>query len=95
MLENLDVTWLFMAIAVVAIFSFILGMALDSLMAGDGFGPIGNMMVVTGGFFLGIFLANLYGIRFYDLQSAVGTGLIGAFVSLGLLSFLKAQLGRL
>lgn len=95
MLANLDVTWLFMAIVVVAIFSFIFGMALDSLMAGDGFGPLGNMVVVTAGFFLGIFLANLYGIRFYDLKTAVGAGLIGAFVSLGLLSFLKAQLGRL
>jgi hypothetical protein len=95
MLANLDITWLLTAIVVVAIFSFIFGMALDSLMGGDGFGPLGNMVVVTGGFFLGIFLANLYGIRFYDLKTAVGAGLIGAFVSLGVLSFLKAQFGRM
>ncbi|TAN01399.1 MAG: hypothetical protein EPN45_12835 [Rhizobiaceae bacterium] len=95
MLANLDLFWLVMAVAVVAIFSFIFGLALDGLMGGDGFGPIGNMVVVTGGFFLGIFLANFYGVRFYDLKVAVGAGLIGAFVSLGVLSFLKAQLGRM
>lgn len=95
MLENLETSWLMMAVTVVAILSFIFGMALDSLMGVEGFGPIGNMLVVSSGFFLGIFLANVYGIRFYDLKTAVGAGLIGAFVCLAVLAFIKAQLGRL
>jgi hypothetical protein len=95
MLASLTVGWLIMAVSVVAILSFILGMALDKLMGGDGFGPIGNMVVVTAGFFLSIFCANLYGYHFHDLKLAVGTGLMGAFVVLGLLSLLKAQLGRM
>lgn len=93
MLATLGIGWLVMAVAVVGILSFILGMALDKLMGGDGFGPVGNMIVVTGGFFLSIFGANLYGYHFHDLKIAVATGLVGAFVLLGVLSLLKARIG--
>jgi hypothetical protein len=95
MLMNLDPTWMMMAFAVVAILSFIFGMALDGLLGDEGFGPVGNTIVVTAGFFLGIFAANLYGIRFYDMKMAVATGLVGAFVSLGILAMVKAGLARL
>lgn len=95
MLMNLDLTWMMMAIAVVAILSFIFGMALDSLLGSEGFGPIGNTIVVTAGFFLGIYVANSYGIRFHDLKMAVATGLCGAFASLGIVAVVKAGLARL
>lgn len=95
MLMNLDATWLLMAVSAVAILSFIFGMALDGLMGGEGFGPIGNTVVVTVGFFLGIFAANAYGIHFYNVRMAVAVGLCGAFVSLALLAAIKAGLARL
>jgi hypothetical protein len=95
MLLNLDPTWLMMAATVVAIVSFIFGMALDGLMGGEGFGPIGNTVVVTVGFFLGILAANAYGIHFYDVKMAVAAGLCGAFASLGLLAAIKAGLARM
>jgi hypothetical protein len=95
MLMNLDPTWMMMAFAVVAILSFIFGMALDSLLGAEGFGPIGNTVVVTAGFFLGIFVANLYGIHFHDMKMAVATGLVGAFACLGGLAVIKAGLARL
>ena len=41
MLANLDLFWLVMAVAVVAIFSFIFGLALDGLMGGAGLPPGG------------------------------------------------------
>jgi hypothetical protein len=95
MLMNLDPTWMIMALTVVAILSFIFGMALDGLLGAEGFGPIGNTVVVTAGFFLGIFAVNLYGIHFYDLKMAVATGLVGAFASLGILAAIKAGLARI
>jgi hypothetical protein len=95
MLMNLDPTWMMMGFAVVAILSFIFGMALDGLLGTEGFGPIGNTVVVTAGFFLGIFSANLYGIHFYDLKMAVATGLVGAFACLGVLAVIKAGLARM
>ena len=95
MLTNLDPTWLLMALAVVSILSFILGMALDGLMGSEAFGPVGNTVVVTAGFFLGIFAANLYGIQFYSIRTAVAAGLCGSFASLVLLAAIKAGLARI
>jgi hypothetical protein len=95
MLIHLDATWLMMAVSVVAILSFIFGMALDGLMGSEGFGPIGNTVVVTTGFFLGIFASNLYGIQFYSVKMAIAAGLCGAFVCLAVLAAIKAGLARL
>jgi len=95
MLMNLDPTWMMMAFTVVAILSFIFGMALDGLLGAEGFGPIGNTIVVTTGFFHSIFTANLYGVHFYDVKMAVATGLVGAFACLGVLAVIKAGLARM
>ncbi len=95
MLWNLDLSWLLMAVAIVAMVSYIFGMALDGVMGSDGFGALGNMVVVTAGFFLGIFVANSYGITLRDLTIAIGAGLGGAFLSLALLAGFKAGLNRL
>ncbi|MCR5856495.1 hypothetical protein [Mesorhizobium sp. J428] len=94
MLSSLDTSSLVFAIAIVAILSLMLGMALDGLMQDDGFGPFGNMIVITAGFFLGIFAANRWGIRFGALEIAVATGLGGAFLALLLLSLAKAGIER-
>ena len=94
MLWNLDVSMLAFAIVTVALFSFSLGMMLDGLMGDDGFGAIGNMIVITTGFFLGVFAVNSYGLSLHDLTFATATGLSGAFVSLLSLALLKAALRR-
>ena len=94
MLSSLDTSSLMFAIAFVAIFSLMLGMALDGVMQDDGFGPFGNMIIITAGFFLGIFAANRWGFRFSELEIAVATGLGGAFVALFTLSLAKAGIER-
>ena len=95
MLSNLDVSWFFFAVVTVAIFGFMLGMALDGVMGDDGFGATGNMVVITTGFFLGIFAANNWGVHFHDLKVAIGTGLGGAFIAVFFLALMKAAIGRL
>lgn len=95
MLSNLDVSWFVFAVATVAIFGFMLGMALDGVMGDDGFGSAGNMVVITAGFFLGIFAANSWGIHFSDLKIAIGTGLGGAFIAVFFLALTKAGIERL
>ena len=45
----------------------------------DGFGPTGNMLLFTVGFFLAVIIANTYGINLRDLKLAVAWGLGGAF----------------
>lgn len=95
MIWNLGAGWLVMAIAVVAIVSFILSLALDAIMRRDGFGPIGNAVVITGSFFLSLYLVNLYGIRFRDVAEAVMMGIGGAFICFFVLALCKVVLNRL
>lgn len=95
MISNLDAGWLLMAVTVVAIFSFMIGLALDALVADDGFGAIGNMMVLTGGFFLAIVLANRYGYDFDELINGCLFGICGAFACFSTLALAKAGLSRL
>lgn len=95
MLWNLDIVWIALAIAIVSIFGFMLGTALDGLMGEDGFGPAGNMLIITSGFFLAVYVANSWGVRLNDLTMAVGTGLGGAFVVMLVLALAKGVLGRI
>ncbi len=95
MIWNLEPIWLTILIGCVAIIGFILAMALDAIMQRDGFGPIGNTVVVTGGFFLTIAGFNFFGYRMDDIQYATMAGLAGAFISVAVLAFAKAMLNRL
>lgn len=95
MVWNLGPGWLLLAVAVVGILSFIVSIALHAVMGEDGFGAIGNCVIITGGFFLAVFVANHLGYRLSDVTMAVGVGLAGAFGCLATLALLKAGLGRL
>jgi hypothetical protein len=95
MIWNLDFIWLAILVGCVSILGFILALALDAIMQRDGFGPIGNTFVVTGGFFLTIFGFNFFGYRMNDIQYATMAGLGGAFVSVAVLAVAKALLNRL
>lgn len=90
MIWNLDFSWLMMAISIVAMLSYMFGLALDGIMGSDGFGPLGNMTIVTAGFFLGVFAANSYGVPLRDLTLATAAGLTGAFLGVGFLAVCKA-----
>jgi hypothetical protein len=94
MLWNLDPAWLMMSVALVAVLSFFFGSIMDAIMRDDGFGPVGNMAVITIGFFTAIFAANWNGIAMPNLTLAMATGLAGAFFILAALAALKAGLAR-
>lgn len=95
MIWNLDSGWLMMAVATVAVMAFFFGAALDAIMREDGFGPTGNMVIFTSGFFLAVFIANGQGFNLSDLKLAVAWGLSGAFVAIAVLALLKAAIVRL
>ncbi len=94
MIWNLDTGWLLMAVAIVAVLAFFFGAALDAIMREDGFGPTGNMLIFTVGFFLAIIVANTYGISLRDLKLAVAFGLGGAFSLVFAAALAKAGLSR-
>lgn len=95
MLWKLDPTWLMMAVASVTVMGFFFGSIMDAIMADDGFGPFGNMILITVGFFASIFVANVHGISMGNLTFAMGTGLSGAFLTLATLALVKAGLARM
>ena len=95
MIWNLDSGWLMMAVATVMVMAFFFGSALDAIMKEDGFGPTGNMILFTIGFFAAVMVANTMGVSLRDLKLAVGWGLGGAFSIIALLALLRAGLSRL
>lgn len=95
MLLGLESSWLMMVVATVAIVAYIFSLGMDALMKSDGFGPIGNAVVIGTGFFLAILSANAYGIRFDGLIPATLTGLAGAFAVFMTMALVKAGLERI
>lgn len=95
MLMGLATGWLMMAVAAVAIISYIFSLGLDAVMRDEGFGAIGNAGVITAGFFLSIWSVNAYGVRLASLTEAALAGLAGAFVFFAALTVCKAALNRL
>ena len=95
MIWNLEPGWLMMAVATVAVLAFFFGSALDAIMREDGFGPTGNMLLFTAGFFLAVLAANSWGVSLSDLKLAVAWGLGGAFTTVSVLALIKAGLARI
>lgn len=95
MLMKLDAAWLIFALAGVAMLSYLFSIGLNALLRDDGFGVIGNALIIIAGFFGGIYLSNVYGIRFQALMPAIVHGLIGAFILLLVLVMAKLALNRL
>ena len=95
MIWNLDSGWLMMAVASVMVMAFFFGSALDAIMKEDGFGPTGNMILFTAGFFMAIIVANSNGINLRDLTLAAAYGLGGAFLLVSVLALLRAGIQRL
>lgn len=94
MIWNLTGGWLFMAGAVVTMFSFILGYYIDKIMGSDGFGPVGNMTIIAGGYLAGIYVYNYLGHRVDDMREGVIVGLSGAFVVLAVSAIGRSVLMR-
>lgn len=95
MILNLPTGWLLMALAAIAILAFILGLVVDALMKDDGFGPIGNALVIGAGYFTGVFMANAWDIWLGDMKLMTAAGLTGALIALATLSLVKAALNRI
>lgn len=95
MLAKVDTTWLIIAVAVVAMFSYIFSIGLNALVRDGGFGTVGSAAIITIGFFGTIYAANLYGTRFPTLLEATLAGVAGAFVLYLGLVLLKLALNRM
>jgi hypothetical protein len=94
MLSQLDQGWLLIAIATIAILSFLLGLLSDVLMREDAFGPIGNGIIIGLGFFLGVVLPQHLGFTIDGIGMAMTAGLAGSIAVLAVLTLIKASFER-
>jgi hypothetical protein len=95
MIWNLGFGWLVLMAGCVSILAFMLALGLDALMGREGFGPVGNAFVLTGGFFLSIFVFNSFGYNLADMKWGAAAGIGGAFVCMTTLALTKGLLSRL
>ena len=94
MLWKLDPAWLMMAVALVTVLSFFFGSIMDAIMPEDGFGPVGNMAVISGRFFCGDTSRQLQRVRHAEPHLRHGDrASSGAFLILAALALLKAGAG--
>ncbi len=91
----LDTTTQIYLFFAVAILSFFIANTMDGVLGEDGFGVLGNQMIVMAGFYLGVLLARRYHVPVHDFAHMAVAGLVGAFVSLLILSISKAILARM
>lgn len=95
MLYALDTqTQLFLFTSIV-VGSFFLGNAMDGVFGKHGFGIFGNMIIIAAGFFIGVWVSRYIGYPVGNFRFGVVVGLTGSFVSLLVLTILKALLNRL
>ncbi len=80
MIWEVNFYWLLFAVAAVTAIAYMLSLWLDFLMRDQAYGPFGNALIITGGFFGAIFGANYYGIDLSAIGKATAYGLGGAFV---------------
>lgn len=94
-IASIPFVWLMLAIATVAIVSYMISLFLNSVFGRDGFGTIGNMMVLTCCFFGGIILGEMFGYRMNGLQMNTYLGLGASLGGFLVLAICKQILDRL
>ncbi|MGH6763891.1 MAG: hypothetical protein ACRECW_20150 [Phyllobacterium sp.] len=76
----------------VSMCAFFVSMTMDSVIGERGFGVLGNMVILTAGFYIGLEGSVRLGLVLSDITMTTLAGMSGSFLALALLSFLKARL---
>ncbi len=95
MIANVGAFWLIMAVGTVAILSFILSLTLDAIIGQDGLGGMGGMLLMTGGFFGGLYGLNHFGMRFTNIQDGAVAGMVCALAAFAVVLVGKAVVRRI
>jgi hypothetical protein len=95
MLGKLPFFWLIMSISTVAVVSYFISLMIDGVFGKDGFGTIGNMVVLTAGFFGGLVVAEKVRFAVHGLQQATFVGLGGALTTFLVLALLRLILDKI
>ena len=94
MLSKLSVFWLGFAVVTVGVISYFLALMIQGVFGKDGFGTIGNMVVLTAGFFGGIVVYERLGYYLNNFQVSTYVGVGGALITFLILAFCKMIIDR-
>ena len=94
-LASISLFWLVMAVTVVTLLSYLVSLFLDTIFGRDGFGTIGNIVILTGSFFGGIIIAEYFGYRVSGLQMHTYLGLAASLGGFLLLAIIKQIVERI
>ncbi len=92
---HIDTNVLILLLALITIFGFFLGQAMDGVLGDEGFGSNGNMGIIIAGFFAGLFLTKYLGFNMSDFRLTIAGGLLGSFIFLVSLVLTKNVMHRL
>jgi hypothetical protein len=95
MLAKLSFFWLSIAVIVVGVLSYFVALTIDGVFGKDGFGTIGNMVVLTAGFFGGIIVYEAAGYYLTNFQVSTYVGVGGALLTFVTLAFFKLILDKI
>jgi hypothetical protein len=95
MLSKLSFFWLLMAVTTVGIISYFISLMIDGVFGKDGFGTLGNMFVLTAGFFIGLIVWEAMGYRIRGLQMGTFIGVGSSLATFTVLAFLKLILDKI
>lgn len=91
MVFGLGAAALLMLLAV-SMCAFFVSMTMDGVIGERGFGVTGNMLILTAGFYIGLEGFAQLGLALSDITAIALAGMCGSFLSLAVLSVLKARL---
>ena len=95
MLGKLSFYWLSFAVITVGVLSYFIALTIDGIFGKDGFGTIGNMVVLTAGFFGGIMAWERAGYYLSNFQISTFVGVAGALLTFMTLALLKLILDKI
>lgn len=95
MLSKLSAFWLIMAVTTIAVCSYFVALTIDGVFGKDGFGTIGNMIILTAGFFGGIVAYERVGYYLTNLQVATMVGVGGALLTFVTFALLKLIMDKI
>jgi hypothetical protein len=93
-LSKLSAYWLSFAVITVGVISYFVALTIDGVFGKDGFGTIGNMVVLTTGFFGGMIVYEKAGYYLSSFQVSTFVGVGGALFTFMTLAFLKLILDK-
>ena len=94
MIQYLDSDMLLFVLAAICVASYFTAIATDGVLGGDGFGVIGNMLILMTGAIIGLFSLDYVDVPLQGHVAGAVAAISGGFIILTVMSLIKNILSR-